>query len=164
MEYTTKLGCNLLRKRKPVPNIPQLRWSDTSHSGFKFCWKANWRADRACKESGLIWHLVVAVNEWGTQISPQLDTDCLTCCTRESETIMHLFWSCHQATMAWTFALKILTGLLSTDRHLQGFNSHHALFTLRMPRRFQTVGTIWVYLRSVTLWTLWVARNDSVFN
>jgi hypothetical protein len=47
---------------------------------------------------------------------------------------------------------------------LDSFASHHALFAQRMPSRFQDQGTIWVYLRSITLWTLWVARNDTVFN
>jgi hypothetical protein len=33
-----------------------------------------------------------------------------------------------------------------------------------MPQWFQSRSVIWVYLRSATLWTLWIAHNDTVFN
>jgi hypothetical protein len=98
------------------------------------------------------------------RFSPQIKTKCLTCCSRTPESILYLFWACPLAKTAWTFALKILFATSPHRRHLESFNSHHALFVQRMPRRFHYLGIIWVYLRSVMFWTTWVARNDTVFN
>jgi hypothetical protein len=39
-----------------------------------------------------------------------------------------------------------------------------ALFFARSPRSFQSTERFWSLLRGVTLWTLWVARNEEVFN
>ena len=87
MDNTTRLARELLRKRTPIPIIPHLHWLPLR---FSFRWKANWGADRASKESGLIWqlwHRAIAVNDWRAKISPQIDTECLVCCTGESESI-----------------------------------------------------------------------------
>ena len=109
IEYTTKSGKEFFQKRKPVDNIPQLIWNDTLPMGFTFRWKANWEADRASKESELVWQIwqhAVAVNEWRVKIFSQIKTKCLTCCSRTPESFLHLFWACPQAKTAWTFALK----------------------------------------------------------
>jgi hypothetical protein len=167
MSYTTKMGRELLRNRKPIPNIPLLRWSDTLPAGFVFQWKANWNADRASKESGLIWqiwHRATAVHEWRARISPQLETKYLTYCSRESESILHIFWECSQIVVAWTFAFHILSEISPRDSHIATFNSWHAFFAQQLSRNFQALHNIWIYLRNVTLWSLWVAKNDITFN
>jgi hypothetical protein len=109
-----------LRKQRPIPNIALLYWRGLL-VGFIFHWKANWEADRACKESGLIWqlwHRVLAVNEWKAKISPQIELDCFTCDFGEPDSIMHRFWSCSLTTSAWDFALTILSGMSSPLQQL----------------------------------------------
>jgi hypothetical protein len=155
MEYSTKMGREFLRALRPIPNIPQLRWSDNLPAGFTFRCKANWEADRASKESGLIWqiwHRAVAVNEWRAKISPQVELECLLCNTGEAESVTHCFWNCPQGQAAWKFTVVVLSAL-SPGGSLTSFEAQHALFAQRMPRRFQHCGAIWIYLRSATVWT-----------
>jgi hypothetical protein len=45
---------------------------------------------------------------------------------------------------------------------LVSFDLQHALFANQLPARFLPVFRIWICIRSVTLWTLWIARNDLV--
>jgi hypothetical protein len=44
------------------------------------------------------------------------------------------------------------------------FTFHHALFGQLLPQQFQATSAIWVFIYSVTIWTLWIVRNDVVFN
>jgi hypothetical protein len=104
------------------------------------------------------------VNKWWVKINPQAEPECLSCDTGEFESIMHFFWSCIQATTAWSFAFTILSAMLCPGRRLRSFNVQHALFAQHMPRRFQSCRAIWVFLWSVTIWTIWVARNGNIFN
>jgi hypothetical protein len=103
MAYTTRMGRDFLKKKKSTPNIPQLWWNDMLPAEFTFGWKANWAAERASKEAGLIWqlwHHALAVNEWWVKINPQAEPECLNYDKGESESIVHCFWSYSQATVA----------------------------------------------------------------
>jgi hypothetical protein len=40
----------------------------------------------------------------------------------------------------------------------------HAIFSTRSLQSFQGIGKFWSLLWGVTLWILWIARNDLVFN
>ncbi len=38
------------------------------------------------------------------------------------------------------------------------------VFAAKSPRQVQRVENIWCLLKGITLWTLWIERNDLVFN
>lgn len=38
------------------------------------------------------------------------------------------------------------------------------IFSNRIPKKFDMVNSIWGIIRTVILWTLWIERNDVVFN
>jgi hypothetical protein len=57
----------------------------------------------------------------------------------------------------------VVLSTLLPEGPLASFDAQHAFFTQKMLQRFQYCGAIWVYLQSTTLWTLWVAHNDTVF-
>lgn len=40
----------------------------------------------------------------------------------------------------------------------------HCIFACRIPRRFREVSRLWLLLRGVVTWTLWIERNDAAFN
>ena len=44
------------------------------------------------------------------------------------------------------------------------FNWKQALFGERIPKKFGKTIQIWHLLRGITLWTIWIERNDKVFN
>ena len=59
-------------------------------------WGRNWSR----KEAGLlwlIWHDVVAVNQWQMRISGGMDNECLVCPRRSEETVLRRFWECASA-------------------------------------------------------------------
>jgi hypothetical protein len=43
-------------------------------------------------------------------------------------------------------------------------NWKQSLFSARPPRRFSKTLRFWELLRGITIWTIWLARNDKVFN
>jgi hypothetical protein len=59
--------------------------------------------------------------------------------------------------------LKILSNGNAPPEHYL-LDMKQALFAYRMPRKFRKVNRLWLLLRGVTLWTIWIARNDLVFN
>ena len=44
------------------------------------------------------------------------------------------------------------------------FNWKQAMFGERVPKKNDKMIKVWHLLRSVTLWTIWIERNDKVFN
>jgi hypothetical protein len=167
MSYTTKMGRDFLLKRMPIPHIPSFRWRDYLPQGSTFRWKSNWDSERTSREAGLIWQTwlrAVAVNEWQARIYPSLDTSCPMCPNGVKELVIHRFWDWPQSKQAWAFAIYILSNMHLRKKQLAMFEAKYAIFSFRLPRRFQDVSRIWQSLRSVVLWSVWIARNDIVFN
>jgi len=44
------------------------------------------------------------------------------------------------------------------------FNWKQTLFGERIPKKFVKKFKVWHLLRGITLWTIWIERNDKVFN
>lgn len=123
------------------------------------------------KEAGLLWsawHKGLAVNDWRGQYSQTIDRNCPTCTTGARETVLHRLWECDVARKAWHWATHVLNLMASTDPHNSGpwrqFTWKQAIFSARILRRFRSFGFIWASIRGVVLWTLWLSRNDMVFN
>jgi hypothetical protein len=169
MSYSTRMGREFLRKRKPVVPVAQKKWSNVLQPTFQFKWANTWDPERAGKEAGFIWqiwHRAVAVNEWRGRISIRINHSCPVCNSGVVESVLHRFWDCTHAKDAWTFTFKVLK-ILSNDQRLPGPftpDMKQVLFTHRMPQRFRKVSRLWLLLRGVTLWSIWTTRNDLVFN
>ena len=113
-----------------------------------------------------IWHKAVAVNEWRARIAPaSISKQCIFCLPNTSESVKHKFWDCIQARRTWRWTTYIMHELCGVRTgHLDSFNWKQSLFGERIPFKFRKVVKIWHFLRGTTLWTIWVERNDKVFN
>ena len=77
----------------------------------------------------------------------------------------HKFWDCIQARCAWRWATYIMHELCGVRTgNYDCFNWKQATFGERIPKRYGKMVKIWHLLRGITLWTIWVERNDKVFN
>jgi hypothetical protein len=82
-----------------------------------------------------------------------------------SESVKHKFWDCIQARRAWRWATFIMHELCGVRTgNYDCFNWKQALFGERIPKKYSKKIPIWHLIRGITLWTIWIERNDKVFN
>lgn len=112
-----------------------------------------------------IWHKAVAVNQWRQRASPDVDVRCEVCDLGAVESVLHRFWECPQAEDAWNFATRILNAVDNpSEAPWTRPRMKSAIFAARMPRKLYKIRRIWLLLRGIVLWSIWLARNDMVFN
>lgn len=164
MEYSSKLGRDLLKQKHVVHNPVTRKWGGVLPDDFQLKWKTVWLKDRTRKEAGLlwlIWHRAVAVNHWRERIDGNVDIRCLVCPRRSEESVLHRFWECLSVQRAWQWAIHVMNALVE-GRDAQGpwqmLTWRQGIFSNRIPRKFNHVK------RTVVLWTLWIERNDMIFN
>lgn len=80
-------------------------------------------------------------------------------CVNEIESIPHVFWSCQVASWAWDFV-----GDWWSLKHIKVRSSHFSLFNLLTLKRPRHIKRVWSMVVATTLWSIWLARNDMVFN
>jgi hypothetical protein len=169
LHYTTQLGRDLLRKRQPQLTLATAKWPTLLPATYRFRWKQIWTPERSKTEAGFIWqlwHKAVALNAWRGRFTPQVDTTCPICQTGAVEDTVHRFWRCEFSQNTWkyvTFALNCIAAPTGA-RTWSMPNWKQSLFSARPPRRFSKTLRFWELLRGITIWTIWLARNDKVFN
>ena len=145
------------------------KWQGYLPGNYRFYWSQIWDTLRAGKEAAFIWsiwHKAVAMNEWRARIAPVfISKQCVFCLPNTSESVKHKFWDCIHARRAWrwsTFIMHELCGVRSGNYDC--FNWKQALFGERIPKKYSKTIKIWHLLRGITMWTIWIERNDMVFN
>jgi len=81
--------------------------------------------------------------------------------------VLHRFWECFSAQLAWQWATHIVNCLVSgVDARgpWQPLTWRHGIFSTNIPRKFNPYKRIWMEARSSVLWALWIQRNDLTFN
>jgi hypothetical protein len=167
LHYTTKLGRELLRQRTPPLQLALMKWPNILPDNFRFRWSNVWAKERDRKEAGFIWqiwHKAVAVNVWRGVISRNIDRNCPCCDLGMEESIIHCFWTCQMARQAWESVDELIC-LIGVECNVgPALSWDQAIFSTPPPRRFQKFARFWSLFRGVTLWSIWIARNDLVFN
>lgn len=170
LNFTANLGRTLLAAHHRVFNPVERKWQGVLPRGFRLKWRTVWTETQTPKEAGLLWltwHRDVAVNKWRETINCAIDPRCPVCPRRAEESVLHRFWECQSAQRAWQWGIHIMNSLL-ISRDAQGpwssFNWKQGNFSDRIPQKFDQLCSIWMALRTVILWTLWLERNDVAFN
>ena len=169
LNYTTKDGMEVIRNRSPGATRAVDKWQGFLPGNYRFYWSQIWDPQRMGKEAAFIWsiwHKVVADNEWRARIAPAaISKQCGFCPPLTSESIKHKFWDCIQARRVWRWATFIMQELCGVRTgNLDCFNWKQAVFGEKIPRKYGPKVKIWHLLRDITLWTIWIERNDNVFN
>jgi hypothetical protein len=160
-------GFKLPSKEKII--IPETS-QETQKRFQKLKWGNVWDKMRSKKEGDFIWslwHKVVAVNSWRVRFIDEIDDKCLMCALDIPETIAHRFWDCKFARRAWDYAIGIINSMKAHPNQKgpwKAFHWHHGIFGKKIPASFSNYSRIWLLLRGITLWTIWIERNDLTFN
>lgn len=132
-------------------------------------WGNIWHTQRNKKESAFIWsiwHKAIAVNDWRGKYALNINNTCVFC-LGVVETILHCFWECPRVQRTWAWCLDIIHALQQKQNRQPTRSTltwAHCVFARRLPRHFGTFNVIWTLLRGLTLWEIWLERNDRVFN
>ena len=95
LNYTTKLGKELLSSRDPGITRAAEKWQGCLPPNYRFYWSQVWDPLHAGKEVAFmwsIWHKAVAVNKWRAKIAPaSISKQCPFCLPNTSESVKHKF-------------------------------------------------------------------------
>jgi hypothetical protein len=81
--------------------------------------------------------------------------------------VLYRFWECPSAKIAWDWAIHILKVLVAKNNERGPWwpvNWKQGIFSDKIPRRFDSIQKIWMAIRGTVVWTLWMERNDAIFN
>lgn len=122
------------------------------------------------KEGDFIWsicHKALADNSWRARFIMEFDDKCCMCNVYIPKTIAHRFWGCRIVVELGILPLGSLTprvqnhSKMSRGDHLIG---NMGFFGKNFTSILNKISRIWHLLRGITLWTIWVERNDLTSN
>jgi hypothetical protein len=167
LDYSTQKGRALLKARHTPPDLAKTKWPMVLSEDFHLNWAEVWTTGRARKEAHLVWqmwHRAVATNVWRGVISPNIDITCPMCELNEPENILHRFWFCPMSQLVWEHTSALLSLLTEEPDVGQDIDWQQALFAAAPSKFSQRVTRLWVLLRGLTLWAIWITRNQVVFS
>lgn len=100
-------------------------------------------------------------------MNQNINFSCPVCNRGTLELVLHRFWECPAAQLAWQWGVFVLNKIAADDGERgpwRPLNWKQGIFSARIPRRFDKVRKIWMAVRSTVVWLLWLERNDAVFN
>lgn len=168
--YTAKQGRTLANPRLTLSRSIGDKWSEVLTSDFLPDWRAVWHSSRPRKDAVFMWsiyHKAVVVNHWRHRAFPGVSAECPCCDRGEPESILHCFYSCEYAACAWAYGntvLHILAGTPLQSMPWTLFTWEQCIMGTPIPAQFQAFAGTWSLIRGVILWTIWVQRNQWVFN
>jgi hypothetical protein len=102
------------------------------------------------------------MNEWRGMINRAVVQICSLCQSGTREFVLHCFWKCEGAKKAWYWGMHIMQRLAPRRRPTTPFTWKQGIFSHRIPRPFKEVSRVWLLLKGVILWMLWLWKLDKV--
>ena len=132
-----------------------------SSSGQQGLWNVIWKLKTPPKVSIFIWKLNWEVLPTTYFLSSKIKDFSPLCpwCGQTNETLKHLFWDCVVATWAWQFI-----ELWWSIKHSTLFKFGFCLLYILKLYKPKYVRQIWQIVVTACLWSIWLARNDLIFN
>jgi hypothetical protein len=118
LKFTTKMGCEILKKRHVFPDPMSRKWGGVLAASHRLRWNTVWEKGRVQKEAGLLWQIwyrAPPVNAWRYRINQNINTNCLVCVRGSHESVLHRFWECPSAQSAWQWGIFILNKVAAED-------------------------------------------------
>jgi hypothetical protein len=104
------------------------------------------------------------MNVWRGKISNTIVRTCPMCDLGADESVLHHFWSCPCSQKTWTYTSALMKCFAVVPGPWEPPDWKQALFAQEPPWKFQKVARLWLLLREVTMWSVWISRNNFVFN
>ena len=161
--------CNLKLKHPPPRSII-IKLHGILTPRLKLKLRNVWDITRSRKEGGYvwsIWHKAVAINAWRARFIQDIKNEYHLWMVDTTKTIAHRFRDCRFAKRAWDFSVGILNTMI-TQLGQKGpwrpLDWQHKNVGKKILTSFSKTFRVWLLLTSITLWTIWIKRNDFTFN
>ncbi|WOH03993.1 hypothetical protein DCAR_0623398 [Daucus carota subsp. sativus] len=137
-----------------------IRSSSSIHTPTQH-WNVIWKLKVLPEIINFIWKLAWGALPTKSILSQRLKTTDSSCqwCTLSPETLSHLFWECQLA----TWALSFIQSWWNISRNTF-YRASNNLFRLLKFFSQKHINRIWKTVVAATLWTIWLARNEAIFN
>ncbi|KAG0571902.1 hypothetical protein KC19_VG052100 [Ceratodon purpureus] len=167
--YSARKGC-LWRNPRLTLSLPiSVKWAGLVPGTYTPDWQSLWSAARPRKEAGFLWsfyHKAIAVNKWRHRSHPLTSAACPACDQGPSESLLHCFFECPAARLAWDWAQTVLYALAGISRASMPwprFSWDQCLMGTALPDPLRAWHDTWSLIRGTTLWCIWLRRNAVVF-
>ena len=191
--YNTKIGRQIILKQEHQDIAARKFWIQEGISERRLAkfWKMIWHDSGDRKIMMCLWlivHRALPVGAWAK--GPNVDPKCSAC--GQLESISHCLWECHEATVVWRRALRLLCHASSSftlnwghacwnclDDDVEKFDSTCTTMyrgengTIRLivgnsaPRsnaQKQKIEDLWMLLAPIIIWNIWTTRCTRVFS
>lgn len=148
-EFSSKKCCKVL-----------MNSNEETYSPFSI-WNRIWKAKVPPKIAIFLWKLqreIVPTRKFLSERIATVPTTCLWC-NEAVESINHLFWKCTLASEAWNF-IGHWWGLEDNLRNIHSFSLENLLNC----EKREMYSKFWIIIVAVTTWTIWLCRNELLFN
>ena len=124
-------------------------------------WGIIWTIKCPPKVQVFLWKLQWGIVPTNLFISKRLRSHVSHCswCNSNPESINHLFWNCPLAQSMW----KVISHWWCLDRNFIN-RQFFSLESTLLLKHAQKTSSIWRLVVAAVLWTIWLARNELIFN
>lgn len=103
------------------------------------------------------------MNSWRAKVIAEIDDTCQMCMLDIPKTITCRFWDYRMACKAWDFSVGIINTIKSRPGQ-KGVVEINGISGKKIPTSIGKYSRNLLLLRGITLWAIWVERNDRIFN
>jgi hypothetical protein len=128
-----------------VPNPLNFKWKDV---------RVKTKLKKNVSLIWMVWHQAIVINVWHAKINKDIAMMCPFCNLEALKSLIHRFWDCHKAKMAWEWAFTILHRLHNPRQNeirRKAFDIKQCLFTKKLPKNYKCFSHIYTLVRSTIM-------------